>query len=155
MESKIDDQFRIGFTRDLEVRSLNSKSLELVILRTKNKVCPQRFFVAGQYEGQYGGRCTEGQHRCRKNHGLKRRENMSTHAWACRLGRSQGTRANSEGMKRMREGYDQTGRQKAGPPLGSQNGLSHGIVAFEVQVKRRARRGRSLIDRRRQQARTL
>jgi len=35
-----------------------------------------------------------------------------------------------------------------GPPKGSQNGLSHGVVAFRNQVKRRSKRGRSLIDRR-------
>jgi hypothetical protein len=40
------------------------------------------------------------------------------------------------------------GDRPAGAPVGSQNGLSHGIVAFKNQVKHRARRGRSLIDRR-------
>ena len=35
-----------------------------------------------------------------------------------------------------------------GPPKGNQNALSHGLVAFRNGVHRRARRGRSLIDRR-------
>jgi hypothetical protein len=39
-------------------------------------------------------------------------------------------------------------KQPVGAPVGSQNGLSHGVVAFKNQIKRRARRGRSLIDRR-------
>jgi hypothetical protein len=42
----------------------------------------------------------------------------------------------------------QNGDRPVGPPKGSQNGLSHGIIAFRNGVKRRARRGRSLIDRR-------
>jgi hypothetical protein len=40
------------------------------------------------------------------------------------------------------------GEHPVGAPKGSQNGLSHGIVAFKNQVKRRAHRGRSVIDRR-------
>jgi hypothetical protein len=39
-------------------------------------------------------------------------------------------------------------KQPVGAPLGSQNGLSHGVVAFKNEVKRRARHGRSLIDHR-------
>jgi hypothetical protein len=39
-------------------------------------------------------------------------------------------------------------KEPVGAPIGSQNGLSHGIVAFKNQVKRRVRRGRSLIDHR-------
>jgi hypothetical protein len=39
-------------------------------------------------------------------------------------------------------------KQPVGAPIGSQNGLSHGVVAFKNQIKRRAKRGRSLIDRR-------
>jgi hypothetical protein len=39
-------------------------------------------------------------------------------------------------------------REGAGPPNGNQNALSHGIVTFRNQVKRRARNGHSLIDRR-------
>jgi hypothetical protein len=36
----------------------------------------------------------------------------------------------------------------AGALEGNQNGLSHGLIAFRNQVKRRTRKGRSLIDRR-------
>jgi len=39
-------------------------------------------------------------------------------------------------------------KQSVGAPNGSQNGLSHSIVAFKNDVRRRSRRGRSLIDRR-------
>ena len=39
-------------------------------------------------------------------------------------------------------------KQPVGAPLGSQNGLRHGIVAFRNEIKRRTRRGRSLIERR-------
>jgi hypothetical protein len=39
-------------------------------------------------------------------------------------------------------------KQPVGAPLGSQNGLPHGIVAFKNEIKRRTRRGRSLIERR-------
>src|SRR5262245_54838562 len=46
-------------------------------------------------------------------------------------------------------------KQPVGAPNGSQDGLSHGIVAFKNEVKRRARRGRSLIDRRTKGGRTL
>lgn len=35
-----------------------------------------------------------------------------------------------------------------GAPKGNHNALTHGLVKFENQVKRRTRRGRSLIDRR-------
>jgi hypothetical protein len=35
-----------------------------------------------------------------------------------------------------------------GAPKGNQNRLTHGLVAFRNQIKRRVRRGRSLIDRR-------
>jgi hypothetical protein len=35
-----------------------------------------------------------------------------------------------------------------GAPKGNQNRLTHGLVKFENQVRRRTRRGRSLIDRR-------
>lgn len=37
---------------------------------------------------------------------------------------------------------------KMGPPNGNQNALTHGLVAFKNEVRRRTRRGRSLIDRR-------
>src|SRR5262249_34168011 len=40
--------------------------------------------------------------------------------------------------------------QPRGAPKGNQNALTHGVRAFENQVARRARRGRSLIDRRTQ-----
>jgi hypothetical protein len=40
------------------------------------------------------------------------------------------------------------GKRPRGGQNGNQNGLSHGVVAFRNQVKRRSRRGRSLIDRR-------
>ena len=39
-------------------------------------------------------------------------------------------------------------KQPVGAQLGSQNGLSHGIVAFKNEIERSTRRGRSLIDRR-------
>jgi hypothetical protein len=35
-----------------------------------------------------------------------------------------------------------------GAPKGNQNRLTHGLVAFQKEIKRRTRRGRSLIDRR-------
>jgi hypothetical protein len=40
------------------------------------------------------------------------------------------------------------GKRPMGPPKGNQNRLTHGLVKFEKEVKRRSRRGRSLIDRR-------
>jgi hypothetical protein len=40
------------------------------------------------------------------------------------------------------------GKRPVGAPKGSRNALTHGLVAFRNQVKRRVRRGRSLIDRR-------
>jgi hypothetical protein len=40
------------------------------------------------------------------------------------------------------------GKRPVGAPKGSQNSLTHGIVAFRNKVSRRARRGRSVIDRR-------
>ena len=40
------------------------------------------------------------------------------------------------------------GKRPMGPPKGNQNRLTHGLVAFRNGVHRRARRGRSLIDRR-------
>jgi hypothetical protein len=40
------------------------------------------------------------------------------------------------------------GKRPMGPPRGNQNRLTHGLVAFRNGVHRRARRGRSLIDRR-------
>ena len=50
--------------------------------------------------------------------------------------------------KREYEMSQRSDKQPVGAPIGSQNGLSHGIVAFKNGVKRRARKGRSLIDRR-------
>jgi hypothetical protein len=42
------------------------------------------------------------------------------------------------------------GKRPVGPPKGSRNNLSHGVLAFRNQVKRRVRRGRNVIDRRTQ-----
>jgi hypothetical protein len=61
-----------------------------------------------------------------------------------KLGRPRKRRRN---YKREYEMAHSNGDRHVGAPKGSQNGLSHGIFAFRNQVKRRARRGRSLINR--------
>jgi hypothetical protein len=62
-----------------------------------------------------------------------------------KMGRPRKRRRN---YQREYEMSKQNGKQPVGPPSGSQNSLTHGVIAFRNQVKRRARRGRSLIDRR-------
>src|SRR5678816_166793 len=42
----------------------------------------------------------------------------------------------------------QAEKQPVGPPPGSQNGLSHGIIAFKNRANRIGKRGKSVIDQR-------
>ena len=40
------------------------------------------------------------------------------------------------------------GQKRRGPPLGSQNGRTHGLRCLQNEIRKRVRKGRSLIDRR-------